>query len=186
MQAEADEHMHAVSLVSQDELDNLKDLVTRSELFQAGRPVGIIDGSMLYYDPTIRSLFDVKIILRASRETCRQRRFEQPEYKEPGNDFWRTRDYFERVIWPSYSDEHGPLFENGDVQGRPITGLCERLGIVIQPELDSGVLEALKWAAESVIKEMNDQKFLKTRRHQTVSREPGWLEKIRQTLFELL
>lgn len=194
MEAEADEHNRAVSLVSQDELDDLKALVTRSEHFQAGRPIGIVDGSLLLHDPTIRSLLDVKIILRASRETSRRRRFEKPEYvgSEVGDDFWRTRDYFDRVIWPNYSEEHGPLFENGDVQGRPIMGLCEQLGIVIQPELDLSVPEVLKWAAESVVKDINNQSSLKNRDHESRSQrhqigcEHGWLAKIRQTLFDLL
>ena len=195
VQMEADEHVRAVSSVSQDEIDDLKDLVRRSELFQAGRSVGIVDGSLLYYDPTIRSLFDVKILLRASRERSRQRRFEKPEHigAEPGDDFWRTRDYYDRVIWPNYSEEHGPLFEDGDVQGRPLVELCEELGLLIQPEQDLSLLEALKWAVESIIKDIGNQKFLKTRHigsrwqnYQIGSSENGWLEKIRQTLFDLL
>lgn len=195
MQAEEDERMHAVSLVSQDELDDLKAMVTRSGLFQAGRPNGIVDGSLLYHDPTIRSLFDVKVVLRASRESSRRRRFEKPEYlgSEPGDDYWRTREYFDRVIWPNYTEEHGPLFEDGDVQGRPIVGLCEQLGIVIQPEIDLSVPEALKWAAESILKDISDKQFRKTRddglrsqEYQICNCDHGWLGKIRQTLFDLL
>lgn len=189
MQAEADEHVRAVSLVSQDELDDLKASVTRSELFQAGRSIGIVDGSLLYHDPTIRSLLDVKIFLRASRDKVRQRRFEKPEYvdSESGDNFWRARDYFDRIIWPNYSEEHGPLFEDGDVQGRPIVGLCEELGIVIQPELDLSVPETLKWAAKSIIKDLSSQKFQETPDPGLRSQnDHGWLEKIRQTLFDLV
>ncbi|MCJ1426638.1 ribosylnicotinamide kinase [Sticta canariensis] len=189
MQAEEDEHMRAVSLVSQVELDDLKAFVIRSELFQAGRPIGIVDGPLLYYDPTIRSLFDVKIFLRASRDIARQRRFENPKYvdSESGDNFWRTRDYFDRIIWPDYSEEHGPLFENGDVQSRPIVGLCEELGIVIQPELDLSVPETLKWATESIIKDISNQKFQETPNSGLRSQsDHGWLEKIRQTLFDLM
>lgn len=195
MQPEADEHMRAVSLVSQDELDDLKALIIRSDLFQAGRPVGVVDGSWLYHDPTVRSLLDVKIVLRASREISRQRHFEKPESSgsELGDDFWRTTDYYDKVIWPHYSEEHGPLFENGDVQDRPILGLCEELGIVIQPELDFSVPEALKWMTESIIKHVSNQRFLKTRntrptsqRYQICDREHGWLGKFRRTLFDLL
>ncbi|MCJ1466378.1 ribosylnicotinamide kinase [Pseudocyphellaria aurata] len=195
VQAEADEHARAISSVSQDELEDLKALISRSELFQAGRPVAIVDGSLLYHDPKIRSLFDVKILLRASRELSRRRRFEKPEYtgSESGEDFWRTREYFDRVLWSNYSEEFGPLFENGDVQGRPIVELCERLGIAVQPELDPNVSEIVKWAAESIIKDLSNQKFLKTREHVSRSQryeicrcDQGWLGKIRQTIFDLL
>lgn len=195
MLAEADEHIRAISSVSQDELEDLKALITRSELFQTGRPVAIVDGSLLYHDPTTRSLFDVKILLRASRESSRRRRFEKPEYtgSESGDDFWRTRDYFDRVIWTNYSEEVGPLFENGDVQGRPIVELCERLGTAVQPELDPSVAEMVKWAAESIVKDLSNQKFQKTREHVSRSQryeicrcDQGWLGKIRQTIFDLL
>lgn len=189
MQAEEDEHVRAVSLVSQDELDDLKALVTRSELFQSGRPIGVVDGSLLYHDPTIRSLLDVKIVLRASRDIAQQRRFEKPGNvdSEAGTNFWQTRDYFDRIIWPNYSEEHGPLFENGDVQSRPIVGLCEELGIVIQPELDLSVPETLKWATESIIKDISSQEFQETPNLGLGSpSDHGWLEKIRQTLFDLV
>lgn len=189
MQAEKNEHVRAVSLVSPDELDDVKALVTRSELFQAGRSIGIVDGSLLYHDPTIRSLLDVKIFLRASRDIARQRRFEKPEYvdSESGDNFWRTRDYFDRIIWPNYTEEHGPLFENGDVQSRPIVGLCEELGIVIQPELDLSVLETLRWAAESIIKDISNREFQETPNLGLRSQsDRGWLEKIQQILFDLV
>jgi len=39
-------------------------------------------------------LYDIKIFLRVSKETCRQRRLS----RDPGTSV----DYFEKIIWPSY------------------------------------------------------------------------------------
>ena len=193
VQAESDERTRAISLVSQDEIDELKALVIRSELFQTGRPIGIVVGFLLYHDPTIRSLLDVKLVLRSSKGKVRQRHFERPEYMSEAGDFWLTRDYFDSIVWRNYSQEYGPLFENGNVEGRPIKGVSEALRIVIQPRLDQSIPENFKWAVESILKDVDDQKIsedraltLEMEKYEICDCTDGWLGLVRQAIFNFI
>lgn len=194
VQAEEDERMQAIRLVSQDQMNELRDLVIRSGMFETGRPIGIVDGFLLYHDPTIRSLLDVKLVLRASKDKARRRRFERPEYMEfQAGDFWLTRDYFDSIIWRNYGQEYGPLFENGNVEGRPIEGVCEALRIVVQPGLDQSIPEILKWAVESIVKDVSDQNFSQDRelmlemdKYEMCDCGDGWLGTIRKALLNLV
>lgn len=199
MQEEAAERRLALSKINQGVIDELKALVTKSEVFEVGRPIGIVDGFLLYGNRDIRNMLDVKILLRASREKARERRFKRPEYtgsEVGGSFFWRTRDYFDRKVWPNYSRENGPLFEQGNVLGRPFKDVCEGLQISIQPELDQSIEDTLRWVIENIIITLRDLKAqvnqnieLDTRSSQVYGiydDQVGWIEKCRRILFDLL
>lgn len=180
-------------------LDQLKALVLQSEHFEIGRPIGLVDGILLYQNPTIRELLDVKLLLRASKEKSRMRHFEKPENKATdggGKFFWKTQDYFDRMVWQTYSQEHGPLFEEGDVQGKPIENVCAGLQIFVQPEIDQNVDDTLQWVVKSIINSLNNLKFqetLRMERNQMAAQKydlcnchSGWLEKVWRMLNDLL
>lgn len=190
----------AISKVNPQVLEELKILVSRSGHFEFGRPVGIVDGFLLYQNPLIRQLLDIKILLRTSKEKSKLRRFTRPEYTGPdvgGSFFWRTPDYFDRVVWYNYSQEHRPLFENGDVEGKPLENVCNYLGISVQPELDQNLEDVLKWTVQSIFDSLESPKNLEIRNTETRTlstriyelcscRDIKWLENFRQTLYDLL
>jgi nicotinamide/nicotinate riboside kinase len=68
--------------------------------------------------------------------------------------FWEDPEgYFDRVVWPNYVDEHGYLFEEGDVEGR-VDEVRRKEGVVVLglgltlEEMLERVVEELKRALE--------------------------------------
>ena len=88
----AEEYERARALASVDEavVEDLKTSVGNSGVLQEGRPVGMVEGFLLYQDPAIRELLDIKVFLRTSKEDSRARRFERPDYtsSEVGGEFF--------------------------------------------------------------------------------------------------
>ncbi|KAL8806029.1 MAG: hypothetical protein Q9182_001561 [Xanthomendoza sp. 2 TL-2023] len=165
------------------------------QCFQSGRPVGIVEGGMLYHSETIRSLLDIKILLRAGREESRSRRFDGA-----GDDHerraWDTGEYFDRIMWPGYVNEHAVLFDNTDVEGRPKFRMCERVGISVQPTLNMGLEETLRWIVDIICRESEEIVYRHDREMASAldTREEfefcdcseGFLGKIRKTIFDHL
>lgn len=195
-QIEEDERAVALSKVDPRVLEELKVLVSQSGLFEFGRPVGIVDGFLLYQNPAIRQLLDIKILLRASKEKSKSRRFARPDYTGPdvgGEFFWRTQDYFDKFVWRNYSHEHRRLFEQGDVEGKPLENVCNYLGIFVQPEVDQNLEDVLKWAVQSIFNSLDGLKTRENRETETrtLSRRifelhDRWLENFRRALYDLL
>lgn len=198
LQAEEYEREMAVSLIGEDVIEELKGSVAESGLFECGRAVGIVDGFLMYHDPTIRELLDIKLFLRSSKEQSSQRRFGRPDYTESelGSDFfWRTREYFDKTVWPNYRKEHGPLFENEDVEGKPRMEVCKALGISVQERLDDDVKSSLRWAVRSILMDIKDMKIKKPRdwipekirrKYEDCECQSSWLGRVRQALFDVL
>ena len=170
-----------------------------------GMAVCVVDGGWLFQDRYLREMFDVRLFLRCSRYTSRERRFIRPEFKNPEKNYWwRTREYFERVAWGNYIDEYASLFERGDVEGWPKKGVCESLGIEMQTSVDVETIEHLEWAAiviigaavahkeeksqwESVDAEEDDSLgWRKLAKNSGLVGSNGWLEKARQAVYDAL
>ena len=145
---------------------------------------------LLYHRPEIRDLLDVKLFLRTTKEKAGARRFERPGnlrgYGEGA--FWRTREYFDKIVWPEYVHEHWPIFRDNNVEGEPLFDLCDALGISVQPELD------MRWAVKCIDERLRALKMGQLRsldpdevlgdRYQICDCGHGWLGKVRQFLCE--
>lgn len=109
--------------------------------------VVIVEGFLLYHDPAVRERLDWKLFLRLSHDTAKSRRFSRQGYgaEAKPREFWKTEDYFEKMVWPNYVTAHAPFFENGDVEGIPNQEECGKVGIIIQKDLDSVLIENLIW-----------------------------------------
>ncbi|KAK5781716.1 hypothetical protein RI543_000902 [Arxiozyma heterogenica] len=78
----------------------------------------IADGFMLFNDDDIRSKFDIKLLIRAPYEQLKKRRAARNGYQTL-DSFWVDPPYyFDEFVYKSYSDTHGPLFINNDVEGQ--------------------------------------------------------------------
>lgn len=151
-QNEEYEREQAGALITQDVLDEAREVFEKSGLLSDGRPICIVDGFLLYHEPRIRELLDIKFFLRVKKDTARDRRFGKPEYagEQPEEEFWKTDAYFDRISWPNYVEEHSPLFERADVEGTLIEKLCKHLDIDVQPDLETNAEETLRWAANRI------------------------------------
>lgn len=187
------------SFVSQEVVEELKESLAKSGAFDDGRPIGIIYGFSLYHEPEIRDILDLKLFLRVRKEQARVCRFGKPNYTSQGgvNEFWTLEEYFNHTAWPRYVDEHKPLFENGDVEGVPLFEICEKLGIIMQPQLDMDVEQLLRWATHSITKakehltdtvqdrgiDPEDSFFSK---YEACDCCDGWLGRVRKVLYEFV
>ncbi|KAL9583234.1 MAG: hypothetical protein Q9212_002829 [Teloschistes hypoglaucus] len=144
----------ALSQVPTTLMEQMQNIFASVSGLQEGRSIGIVEGPWLYQSETVRELLDIKILLRASQGTSRTRRFEKQDHyaSEPGGTHWYTRDYFDRVIWRNHVREHEVLFKNGDLEAKPITSICDAVGISVQPDPDMTLMEALQWVVGTVKK----------------------------------
>ncbi|KAL8800643.1 MAG: hypothetical protein Q9200_007188 [Gallowayella weberi] len=185
----------ALSQVPSTLLEQTQSSLAGLQCFQNGRPVGIVEGGMLYHSETIRSLLDVKILLRASREESRSRRFDRASDGHERKS-WDTREYFDRIMWPEFVNEHAVLFDNGDVEGRPKFRVCDRVGISAQPTLNMSLEQTLRWIVDVICRESEEIVYRHDREMASALdiREgfefcdcsEGFLGKIRKTIFDHL
>ncbi|KAL8812559.1 MAG: hypothetical protein Q9223_007262 [Gallowayella weberi] len=185
----------ALSQVPSTLLEQTQSSLAGLQCFQNGRPVGIVEGGMLNHSETIRSLLDVKILLRASREESRSRRFDRASDGHERKS-WDTREYFDRIMWPEFVNEHAVLFDNGDVEGRPKFRVCDRVGISAQPTLNMSLEQTLRWIVDVICRESEEIVYRHDREMASALdiREgfefcdcsEGFLGKIRKTIFDHL
>ena len=138
-------------------LDELKLEVQQSGFDGQSTRLVFVDGFLLYQNPEIRKRLDLLLFFRLSRGVAKKRRFTRPGYgpdAKPG-EFWKTEDYFEKMVWRSYSEQHSFLFEDGDVEGEVDKKACKEAGIAVKPGLDIPVDESLVWATHQIISDIN-------------------------------
>ena len=143
----------ALKLVSSEVLAELCRRVQASGIdFESSKMV-VVDGLMLYNIEEIRRRLDARLFLRLSHETTKHRRMTRQGYgaeAKPG-EFWKTEDYFEKMVWWNYKTQHASLFQDQDVEGVPNEATCTAAGIVVQPGLDSDAETTVRWATNAII-----------------------------------
>lgn len=151
----------AFKMVSPQLLHKMQRKVEQSGLDVAGCRIVIVEGFLLYHNATIRDILDARLFLRLSRKTAKDRRMTRPGYgvEAKPDEFWKSEDYFEKMVWRSYLSEHSQFFENGDVEGKP-NEKCVQSGIDVQSTLDVTVDEALRWATDALLRSIS-MRFMK-------------------------
>jgi len=106
----------------------------------------------------IIDLLDIKLFMPASRLTAKTRRFSRNVYQDapkggrhPGQ-MWKTEGYFEGVAWVDYKNEHGFLFQAGDVEKDALLDVPG--GIFVRSEIDAGIVNTVKWATDVILAEL--------------------------------
>ncbi len=79
----------------------------------------IVEGFMLFNFAGIRERCDVRLFVRLSRGEARRRRMKRPGYGSEAKEgeFWKTEDYFEKMVWRNYVEQHGEFFWTGGRRG---------------------------------------------------------------------
>ncbi|KAI4173586.1 MAG: hypothetical protein LQ346_008398 [Caloplaca aetnensis] len=194
------ERERALSHISLEVVEHVRAELAGVPSLRDGQPVGIVDGSLLYHSETLRGLLDIKILLRASKENSRRRQVEKAEdiHRDARKDAhpWETVDYFDVVLWPNYANEHSVLFEDRVVEGRPVSDVCEGVGISVQPTLDMSIQDAVLWVVDVLQKGCHEAAA--HREHELASAidrnielefcdcRKGILGRIRQTIFDFI
>ncbi|KAK8247573.1 P-loop containing nucleoside triphosphate hydrolase protein [Phyllosticta capitalensis] len=130
------------------------------EFFEANKDrtqrVAIVDGFLLFSpemkDLGIRDQFDLRLFLRTSYATAKQRREARSGYVTL-EGFWQDPPgYVDDIVWPNYVKDHKFLFRDGDVDGELDEAVCRETdvhGMPIDAEGDMG--KVLEWATETII-----------------------------------
>ena len=117
------------------------------------KPLAVLDGFLLFGESVkgVRTSIDIKILLRASYAKAKERRESRSGYVTL-EGFWEDPPgYVDMVVWPNYMEEHGFLFEGGNVEGTVDEKVIDQLGLKVCPgQGDWGMEKVLEWAVETV------------------------------------
>lgn len=192
------ERERAETLIGEKEWKSLKQLATKTMGLNPGCTFGIVEGPLLFHDPEIRDLLDIKLFIWASMEVARTRWLDAiacGNHKAEGVPSWLTRDHFDRVMWRNYIEETKHLFHRGDVAGVAHVRVCNELGIRVQPKVDSALKETMRWAVDMVVNDLENladhSARIQQRRRRSRIEEPerGWrgtAERVRRVLYKLV
>ncbi|MCJ1396012.1 ribosylnicotinamide kinase [Xylographa bjoerkii] len=148
---------HGVPL---DTIENLKDSVKAwmqrrgNGILNESRKMVMLDGFLLFGESVkeVREAIDIKMLLRVKFARAKDRREKRSGYVTL-EGFWEDPPgYVEKVVWPGYMEEHGFLFEAGDVDGTVDEKVVENLGIQVCPGEGEWPMEkVLEWAVDNVM-----------------------------------
>lgn len=135
--------------------DTLKRLSERvsEQLQDAKYTIVIIEGFLLYHMSDVRGRLDGRLFVRLDHQEARRRRLTRPSYGAEAKDgeFWKTEDYFEKMVCRNYVEQHADLFEDGNVEGRADMEVRSERGIAVQETMNVEVGQTLSWAVDVVI-----------------------------------
>ncbi|CDR46186.1 CYFA0S22e01024g1_1 [Cyberlindnera fabianii] len=81
-----------------------------------GRKLIIVDGFMMFHDLSIIELFDIRIFIKASHDTLKQRRESRFGYQTQQTFWVDPPGYFDKIVYPAYAESHKILFNDDDVE----------------------------------------------------------------------
>lgn len=107
----------------------------------------------MYHISDVLTRLDGKLFIRLDHQEARRRRLTRPSYGSEAQDgeFWKTEDYFEKIVWRNYVEQHAHLFEDGNVEGNIDKKVCREKGIVVQELMNMEIAQTLGWGVDVVI-----------------------------------
>ena len=147
-----DQEGRALRMVPKDTLKQLSDKISE-QLEDARYSIVIMEGFLLYHLSDVRRRLDGKLFVRLDHQEARRRRLTRPSYgaEAKEGEFWKTEDYFEKMVWRNYVEQHADLFEDGNVEGSIDRKACSERGIALQETMNVEVGQTLSWAVDIVI-----------------------------------
>ena len=147
-----DQAARALQIIPGDVLKQLSDRVSE-QLHDAKYAIVIMEGFLLYHRPDVRDRLDGRLFVRLDHQEARRRRMTRPSYgtEAKEGEFWKTEDYFEKMVWRNYVEQHANLFEDGDVEGIIDEEVCGERSIAVQGAMNVEVGQTLSWAVDVVI-----------------------------------
>lgn len=75
----------------------------------------LVDGFMLFHDPDLSALFDLKLFYYSDHDCLKTRRSKRKGYSTVAGFWVDPPNYFDDYVWPAYVKFHRHLFQNNDV-----------------------------------------------------------------------
>lgn len=100
----------------------------------------------------IQPYFDLKLFLRTTFAKVMERREVRKGYTTLEGFWVDPPGYVEKIVWGNYVEEHGELFEKGDVEGKIKEDMVRKWGIVVQDgDVDTSMESMLDWAVKTLL-----------------------------------
>ncbi|MCJ1401520.1 ribosylnicotinamide kinase [Xylographa trunciseda] len=122
------------------------------------RKMVVLEGFLLFGEGVreVREAVDVRMLLRVTCARAKERRERRGGYVTL-EGFWADPPgYVEKVVWPGYVEEHGFMFEGGDVDGTVDEKVVQDLQIRVCPGGGEWPMEkVLEWAVDNVMEALS-------------------------------
>jgi len=119
------------------------------------RKIVIVDGFLLF-GKSVRhmssSVFDIRILLRATYQEAKRRRESRNGYVTL-EGFWQDPPgYFDKIVWPNFLEEHEWMFHDGDVEGdlERTKADLHRSTVVGPLEVEGGLDGLVRWVVKQL------------------------------------
>ena len=147
-----DQKGKALRMVSQGIMRQMRNKVSE-QLHSTQYSIVILEGFLLHHRSDVRAMLDGRLFLRLDHQEAKRRRLTRPNYgaEAKEGEFWKTEDYFEKMVWRNYVEQHADLFEDGNVEGSIDREVCRSRGIAVQDRTDVELELCLSWAVDTVI-----------------------------------
>lgn len=141
----------ALKSVPRSLVEGLKSEVEGSRIDLSLTKLVVLDGFLLFHNLEIRARLDLMLFFRLRHDVAKERRMARQGYgsEAKADEFWKTEDYFEKMVWRYYQEQHA--FRDGDVEGKINKEACEKAGIKVVPGMDLAVPESLTWTMNEFI-----------------------------------
>jgi nicotinamide/nicotinate riboside kinase len=138
-------------------IQSLRSEVSQSGLDFSSTKLVILDGFLLFRNPEIRRRLDLKLFFRLSHDVAKERRFRRQGYGADArpDEFWKTEDYFEKMVWRCYREQHAFMFRDANVEGDSNEEACLAAGIKVLPGLNRSITDSLIWTTNQMISSLN-------------------------------
>jgi nicotinamide/nicotinate riboside kinase len=130
----------------------------KSEISRPGLDLGetkfvILDGFLLFHNPEVRKRLDLRMFFRLSHDVAKERRFSRQGYgiEAQPDEFWKTENYFETMVWRCYNEQHAFMFHGGDVEGDVDEQACSDAGIKVMPGMNRSIENGLRWTTRQIV-----------------------------------
>lgn len=131
--------------LSDAELKRHRAKITSTEI------IVFVEGFMLFHDPAIIALFDVKLFFHAPYQTLKDRRESRAGYNTVAGFWVDPPNYFLDIVWTEFEKTHKYLFVDGDVNTKLNDYAREDLEINSFENKDGHTLdEMIDWAIDII------------------------------------
>lgn len=138
--------------LSQDEVKYFQNKIDKCRGVFDNKKIVLVDGFMLYHDPQIIELFDIKLFFHASYQTLKERRESRAGYTTLDGFWVDPPNYFENIVWPAYVRSHQYLFQDGNMHLVLKKEVRAQFGILdIDNEKGVSLFNLIEWALTSIL-----------------------------------
>ncbi|CAI5755848.1 unnamed protein product [Candida verbasci] len=134
-------------------LTDNEESILKKEIEKANikRRIIFIDGFMLFHDPELIKLFDIKLFYHCFFETLKSRRESRNGYNT-SEGFWvDPPNYFEKIVWPAYTKSHSYLFNNHDVNSKLKPEIKEKYNLHDISNDSISLFELVNWSLNIIL-----------------------------------